>query len=176
MNGNLFFIQSLCMKGWKIILLLVCCFLLYQPRILSMLSISIPPPLSDFKLLSITVSTNSLPLVMFVCPGHGSIRSSVAQNTNTWLVHCPVCFLGLHCWDHYTVWVKYSSRCLEMFKSQCRTFTGCEISMRSLNSLCIWICSLKIMLCTNMQTGSMAVIHSWLLIEIRHHWTTIWGW
>lgn len=56
--------------------------------------------------------TNSLPLVVFVSIGHGSVRSSVAENTNTWLVHCLVCFLGLHCRDHYTAWDKYSSRCL----------------------------------------------------------------
>jgi len=49
---------------------------------------------------------------MFISPGHGSVRSSVAQNTNTWLVHHPVSFLGLHCWDHCKAWVKYYSRCL----------------------------------------------------------------
>lgn len=67
--------------------------------------ISIPPTLSDFKLILIPV------FIMFVSPGYGSERSSVAQNTNTWLVHCPVCFLGLQCRDRYTVQVKYSSRC-----------------------------------------------------------------
>lgn len=60
---------------------------------------------------SLSPLTNSLALVMFVSPGHGSVRSSVARHTNTWLVHCPVCFLGLYCQDHYTVWVKYFSRC-----------------------------------------------------------------
>lgn len=116
MDESSVFVQSLSQKGWKFIFTLLFCFLLYQHRILLMFSISIPPPLLELDCYwSLSPLTHSP-------PGHGSVGPSLAPSTNTGLMHCPVCFLGLHCQDHYTVWVKYPSRGLGMFKSQCRTF------------------------------------------------------
>lgn len=172
------FVQSLSEKGWKFIFTLLFCFLLYQPRILLMFSISIPPPLLELDCywsvspLTRSLSSNCVP----ESPGHGSVRSSPAPSTDTGLMHCPVCFLGLHSQDYYTEWVKYPSRAWECSNPSAELSTGCKISVHSLNSLCIWICSLKMMLCTNMQMGLMTVVHYWLLIVIRHHWTTVGGW
>lgn len=151
MDDSSVFMPSLSEKGWKLIFTLLFCFLLCQPRILLMFSISIPPPLLELDCywslspLTHSLSSNCVP----VFPGHGPVRSSPAPSTNTGLMHCPVCFLGLHCHDHYTE-LNILPGAWECSNPSTELSTGCKISVHSLNSLCVWICSLKMMLYTNM--------------------------